>query len=470
MDFRGHTPAPPIGEQAVADEESGEWHSSEGYLIGLDPEDPTHYFVRKDEATILRDLVPVKVADPRAAIRLDVIQSCCNYGDGDFPGGLDGDDFLVWALSAQETAIAEYERRVAAHDEQIADDGWILASAVAPRTVEFLPGWEPYISIGHQTLLAGDPGVGKSTLALAIAAGVTKLARNIVILSAEDDHEAKLVPMLAKLGADLDRCVVQPIEKARTLNEEGLAKLDRALGKFDPLLVVIDPVTYFLGGEKDMHRANEVRSVMTELSARAAKHRCAIVPLMHLNKGGGKALYRILGSIDFPAVARSALLIGKCDEEPERGRVALHVKNNVGKLAEPKGFDLTEEPGDPFKLPRFEWRETDLTEADITGGSQASGGRTPIKRKTAEGIIISILKHGPQDAAIVKAAVEGAGISDSTLLRARKKLVDIEEHQPLGPAGGSRSIWKLKPLAESNGRVELDDETEAWLSILAGGE
>src|SRR5207237_492807 len=138
--------------------------------------------------------------------------------------------------------------------------------------------------------------------------------------------ETKLRPMLEKMGADLDLCVLQPIEKAEVLNESGLAKLDRALERFDPVLVVIDPVTYFLGGDKDMHRANEVRSVMAELAARGAVNKCAILALIHLNKGSGKALYRLLGSIDFPAVARSAMLVGKADEEEERGRAIFHVK------------------------------------------------------------------------------------------------------------------------------------------------
>lgn len=437
------------------------WRSPDGYLVSLDPDDPTHYIVTGNGRTTLRRRVPTQAIDPADQVIHDIVEALGFGDDMPDPDGLGTSGFRMWVEDACAKAQIEYDQRADEHERQLADDGWIVASDITPEHVEFLSGWDPYISIGHQSLIAGDPGVGKSTLALAIAAHVSRLGRNVVILSVEDDPKTKLRPMLEKLGADLSRCVLQPIEKAQVLNADGLAKLDRALATFDPLLVVIDPVTYFLGGDKDMHRANEVRSVMAELSARAAKHRISIVPLMHLNKGGGKALYRILGSIDFPAVARSAMLVGKVDHEPERGRALFHVKCNNGEIGQPRGFDLIREPADPYRLPRFEWRDTDLTEDDVTAAP--TPGRKPTQRKTAQSIITALLKNGPVEAQIVKDAVMGAGISETTLRRARDELVEIEQ-QPLGPAGGSESVWRLKPVASSE---PIDPEQEAWLAGLA---
>jgi AAA domain len=435
------------------------WRSDDGHFsISLDPADPTHYLVHEGSAFLMRGQVPSHEYAP-ASLIIPAEVARASAGWDDSPAGLGADAFDKWADAAQDIADGLRAERRRAHDKQLASDGFVKASAVKSRMVEFLPGWDPYISIGHQTLLAGDPGVGKSTIAVALAAHVSRLGRNAVIMSAEDDHETKLRPLLEKMGADLDRCILQPIESAQVLNEQGLDKLDRAIAEYDPLLVTIDPVTYFLGGDKDMHRANEVRDVMKELSARAAMHQIAVVPLMHLNKGSGKALYRILGSIDFPAVARSALLVGRVEDEPDRGRVLLHIKSNVGELGDAKGFDLVRDPSDKHRLPIFKWQDTDLTEADITG-SGSSAGRPPAQISTAKGIMVGMLKHGPQDAAVVKAAVLGAGVSERTLQRAVKEVVDIEQTFPGG--GGSKSVWKLK-LLDSNDRPD-PDETAAWLS------
>ena len=45
---------------------------------------------------------------------------------------------------------------------------FVTASAVTPTEVSWL--WEPYLPLGHPAILAGDPGVGKSMVALALAA------------------------------------------------------------------------------------------------------------------------------------------------------------------------------------------------------------------------------------------------------------------------------------------------------------
>lgn len=426
------------------------WRSPDGrFTLELDPQDPTHYLLHNGSGLLRRGLIPDSEQQPAS---LSIETALAEV----IPEAILGPEGETWTDRAQVISDGARAARLQAHERQLASDGFVRASTVTARTVEFLPGWDPYIAIGSQTLLAGDPGVGKSTLAVALAAEVSRLGRNVVILSAEDDHESKLRPLLEKLGADLDRCILQPLEKAQVLNAEGLAKVDRAIASFDPLLVTIDPVTYFLGGEKDMHRANEVREVMKELSARAAQHQIAVMPLMHLNKGSGKALYRILGSIDFPAVARSALLVGKVDDEPERGRVLLHIKCNVGELGDPKGFDLVKDPDDPHRLPIFTWQETDLTEADITGAGSASG-RKPSQSKMAGDIIVALLKNGPVESWIVKAAVEGAGVSERTLARVRKELIEVEQTHPGG--GGSKSVWKLKPLADRDA-----PEVPDWLS------
>ncbi|MFH1110133.1 MAG: AAA family ATPase [Planctomycetota bacterium] len=89
---------------------------------------------------------------------------------------------------------------------------------VKPETVEWL--WQDRIAIGKVTLIAGDPGLGKSVVTLDIAARVssgvpfhdTQARPNppggVVLLSAEDDVADTIRPRLDAAGADVRRIVI----------------------------------------------------------------------------------------------------------------------------------------------------------------------------------------------------------------------------------------------------------------------
>ena len=97
-------------------------------------------------------------------------------------------------------------------------------SAVAARPVEWLwPGWVP---LGKLTVLDGDPGLGKSTLLLDLAARVSRDGRMpdgsvgpngaTVILSAEDGEEDTIKPRLTAAGGVEDRLFTLSAIRART--------------------------------------------------------------------------------------------------------------------------------------------------------------------------------------------------------------------------------------------------------------
>ena len=103
----------------------------------------------------------------------------------------------------------------------------------------------------------------------------------------------------------------------------------------------------YLGGGMDMNRANEARDMTKKLAALAEKYQCAIVLVGHMNKAAGnKAAYRGMGSIDFFAVARSVLLVGRVEGE-ENIRALVQIKNNLAAFGHPKAFALSEDG--------FEW-------------------------------------------------------------------------------------------------------------------
>lgn len=97
-----------------------------------------------------------------------------------------------------------------------------------------------------------------------------------------------------------------------------------------------------------MNRANDIRAIMAKLAGIAERTGCAIILVGHMNKsGGGKGIYRGLGSIDFTAAARSVLLVGRVKDEPNI-RAVLHIKSNLAPEGKPVAFELSEDYGFRF--------------------------------------------------------------------------------------------------------------------------
>ena len=93
----------------------------------------------------------------------------------------------------------------------------------------------------------------------------------------------------------------------------------------------------------------------------AEKYQCAIVLVGHMNKAAGnKAAYRGMGSIDFFAVARSVLLVGRVEGE-ENIRAVVQIKNNLAGFGHPKAFQLSEDG--------FLWLgDYEITADEVLGG------------------------------------------------------------------------------------------------------
>lgn len=87
-------------------------------------------------------------------------------------------------------------------------------------------------------------------------------------------------------------------------------------------MLILDPTTTYLGG--DGYEPGKWRRDMTKkLAALAEKYQCAIVLVGHMKQSGGnKAAYRGMGSIDFFAVARSVLLVGRVEGEANIKRLS----------------------------------------------------------------------------------------------------------------------------------------------------
>lgn len=244
----------------------------------------------------------------------------------------------------------------------------IKLSEIQAEEVKWL--WFPMIPYGKLTIVQGDPGDGKTTLILNIAA---KLSRgegldenmkptepmNIIYQTAEDGLADTVKPRLEMAGADCERImVIDESEKSLSMIDE---RLEEAIIKTNAKLLILDPIQAYLGGGMDMNRANEARDMTKKLGALAEKYKCAIVLIGHMNKASGnKAAYRGMGSIDFFAVARSVLLVGRVEGEPNI-RAAVQIKNNLAQFGHPKAFEMMESG--------FRWLgDYEITADEVLGG------------------------------------------------------------------------------------------------------
>ena len=300
-----------------------------------------------------------------------------------------------------------------------ADVKMIKMSDVQTQTIEWL--WYPFIPYGKLTIIQGDPGDGKTTLALNIAAKLsngkgleneimTQEPATIIYQTAQDGLADTVKPRLENAEADCSKIlVIDESSKLLSMTDE---RLEKALIQTNAKVLILDPIQAYLGGGIDMNRANEARNITKQLGMLAEKYQCAILLIGHMNKAAGnKAVYRGMGSIDFFAVARSVLLVGRVKGEPDI-RAVVQIKNNIAAFGHSKAFRLSEKG--------FEW----LGDYEITA-DEVLGGIVPKinKLEQAKQMLrkLSESSNMTQSSEIFSIADE-KGISRRTLETAKKEL------------------------------------------------
>jgi len=279
--------------------------------------------------------------------------------------------------------------------------------------------WYPYIPFGKITVIQGDPGEGKTTLILNIAARLTQgiipqsqercEPMNVIYQTAEDGLSDTVKPRLLSAGADCSRVIViNESERNISMSDR---RLEAAIAHTHAKLVILDPLQAYLGAEVDMHRANEIRPIMAHLAGIAERYGCAIVLIGHMNKAMGmKSTYRGLGSIDITAAARSVLIVAR-DRENPRIRVIAHTKSSLAPEGKTVAFELAPDSGFHFK------GEYDCNIEEILLGV---GKKT--KTDSTNEFLKDLLRDGSKPQKEIISIVRNMGISERTLNRAKKQL------------------------------------------------
>jgi hypothetical protein len=324
-----------------------------------------------------------------------------------------------------------------------------LASQITPQTVSWL--WPRFLPLGKLTILEGDPGLGKSTLAIDISARVssggsmpdgtctTCRRRGSVIITAEDGLHDTVVPRLRAAGACLELVrlvdvIREPQSGARIPSVlTDLPKIREAIKSCRASLVVFDPLVAFVPMSVNTWQDQAVRQVLQPLAWLAEQERVSVICIRHLSKRiGGPAIYRGGGSIGFAGAARAVLLVGPDPENPDSGRVLITVKNNLSPFAKALRFKIEGRDG----APRVRWRgESKATAQALLAAYDLGDERS--SRDEAKRFLQIVLGNGPQPGNEILREAHEAGIPERTLRRAKHEL-KIKSKK----VGG---VWKWYP-------------------------
>jgi AAA domain len=333
----------------------------------------------------------------------------------------------------------------------VVSDDLVLVADVDREQVGWL--WLGRIPAGKVTVLDGDPGTGKSTLTLTIAAkvstgspfpdGARPERGDVILLNAEDDIADTIRPRLEAAGADLERCWVLP-----DVHPEGepprppelpadLFLLEDLVKSKGAALVVIDPLMAFLSGQVDSHRDQDVRRVLASLAYMASRTGAAVVIVRHMNKGTGSALYRGSGSIGIVGAARAGLLVAP-DPDDDSRRILAMTKSNLAKMPEALAYRLVND--EQYGVARVAWDGASTHTATDLVRPRVDEDDAPALAEAVR-VLKEILSNGPLAAGNVKRLAAQAGVAERTLHRARKVLGVTARRQGFGQ--GAYYVWTM---------------------------
>lgn len=340
----------------------------------------------------------------------------------------------------------------------------IAATSLRMEATKWL--WADRLPLGAVSLLVGREGVGKSTLAMDIAArlSVGKLEGHpdpagTLVVSFEDDAARTLLPRFLAAGGDPRRLWFLSM---LTLPKD-VRRLDAVVGELGVRLLIMDPLSAALGsGGVDTHRDADVRAVLAHLQDLAQRRKAGILCLAHWNKGmSSEPLDRVLGSRAFTAASRSVLALGKTED----GLVLAQLKSNLAEEAGSLALRITSsdvDDGNGGRIPtsRIEWLgPSDVGARELLRGPSHERGE---KRGAAEEWLESYLKDGPMPASEVEAAAKAEGISPRTLRRARRGLGVVARKVgtawllSLPEEGGQEEGGQLGPLGRLDRKTRSD--------------
>jgi putative DNA primase/helicase len=321
------------------------------------------------------------------------------------------------------------------------------------RDIQWL--WAPFVPRAMITLVCGDKAVGKSSVALDMAARITTGAKwprfgnskeqcapkgSVIILCKENDISRIIRPRLEAAKADLKKIhtlgyevpddpeQIDPLERLDT-TAQLLEQHIREIG--DVKLIMVDPISDYIG-KIDMYRDNQVRALLNPLGRLASRYDLAFLNILHLNKKEDlSARYRGLGSVAFRNVSQSTMMVALDNDTPGRRYLAQDAAN-LCEQTRAVSFSM-ERVGAYHRVAwDDEWHDVDLEE--IMANKRAS------KAEHAQTLLRDWLADGPVLVDTLMDKAKAAKIGWRTVQTAKTKIGAITVKRGLF---GGKWKWRL---------------------------
>lgn len=300
------------------------------------------------------------------------------------------------------------------------------------------PGW---LARGKLQILAGSPGTGKTTIALALAAVVSQESNwpddtpaplgDVIIWSGEDDVADTLAPRLMAMGADMRRIYfingVSDHQGKRAFDPAtDIECLAQKLATTCPALLIIDPIVSAVTG--DSHKNTETRRALQPLVDLANRYSIAMLGITHFSKGtaGRNPTERVTGSLAFGAIARVVMVTAKKSEQDGGGRIFCRAKSNIGRDDGGFQYDLEMRPlADRAGMVAscVVWgAELQGSAQELLAQAEAQDNSEGGSLTEAKDFLANELAAGSVPVKQIKAAAEASGHSWATIKRAKEAL------------------------------------------------
>ncbi len=310
-----------------------------------------------------------------------------------------------------------------------------------PQPVQWL--WQNRLAIGSLAMISGAPGSGKTWIALAIAAALSRGRAPVpgeealepppepcTVLYASTEHDSSEIihPRFASLNGDPARLAVlrgAVSTPSPAVNLRDPSILEDALQRTRARLVILDSFHSSSGDGVDLDQPEAV-PLLENLARLAERHRCCILLIRHLSKRGlGRPPLRRQASIQISAALRTEFLAGCCPDAPSQPAL-LQVKSNLAPLAPPLSYRIDEDG--------FFWTGRSKLTLEEMLAVRPTGAGLP-KRKFAAEWLYQSLQDGSQSQYALEIAAERDGVSVATLRRAK---FDIGVHSA---KDGVKGVW-----------------------------
>jgi hypothetical protein len=341
-------------------------------------------------------------------------------------------------------------------EESSADEaagGEILAVCPASKTATLVGEtrwlWRDWVSFGHLTILAGEPGVGKSSLALHLCdlalrgkpwpdGAPSEGALGEVLFCDSEGAQGVNLERMARWGVPAERVLfpgVEGLDRLLLSDRRVLAAVERLVATRGVKLLVVDSLRASLEAGID-ENSSSLAAVLAPWAELARDNGLALVIVHHFGKArqgepSSTSIDRLRGSSAIAATARVIIALDRPDPEAEAARLAV-IKSNLAKMPKALGFTISEEGIDfRHEAPR------------------APRGDSAIAK--AEEFLRVTLQSAPMRWRDLERIASDARVSRNSLYGARENIGIVAVPDPDDPSGRGR-LWSLPAREESSQR------------------